>query len=98
MVARDGTTVLEDPDEYGIEWQVRPEEPMLFQTLREPQYPQVCALPDPTSTQRRLGSGEVSFEDAQKACAHYSSGTSQDACIHDVMAADDLDLAQAGVY
>ena len=57
MLARDGVTVLEDPNEFGMEWQVLDTEPKLFQNPeRFPQYPDNCVLPDKTKDiGRRLG-------------------------------------------
>ena len=97
MFARDGNTVLTDPSEFGNEWQVRDDEAMLFQFVREPQYPNICQLPNPASAKnRRLGGIEVSYDDAKEACARsHFDNASLEACIHDVIAVGDLDLAYA---
>jgi hypothetical protein len=34
MLARDGVTIVNNVDEFGSEWQVREDEPMLFRSLR----------------------------------------------------------------
>lgn len=99
MLSRDGKTVLDDVNAFAREWQVRADEPLLFQTVRAPQYPAACELPSVDSTNsRRLGGLEVSREDAMHACARFASAPSKEACIQDVMAMGDLDLAQSGVY
>ena len=62
--------IISDANKFGNEWQVRDNEPVLFQTVRAPQYPQACKLPDPTKkTSRRLGQKSISEDDAKKACA-----------------------------
>jgi len=101
MLARDGKTIVVDPNEFGQEWQVRDTEPMLFQEARFPQYPQKCVLPSPVSAEesrnlrRRLGES-ISLEDAQEACAGW--GQDFEDCVFDVMATGDLELAEAGSY
>ena len=97
MLARDGgVTILDDPNAFGQEWQVRSTEPNLFQATRYPQYPQVCTLPSPTEeSRRRLGTPAVALEEAEKACAHVEH---VDICVQDVIATGDLDMANAGVY
>lgn len=98
LLARDGKTIIEDANEFGAEWQVREGEPMLFQSARHPQYPHVCIMPDPAIKEgRRLGAGDVSVEEAEKACASWSVET-REGCIHDVIASGDLELADAGAF
>lgn len=95
MLARDGVTVLEDdPKAFGQEWQVRKEEPRLFQEAeRYPQFPQHCIHPDAVDGRRRLGSS-IALKAAEQACAHWTKH--QKECIYDVMATGDLELARAG--
>ena len=94
MLARDGTTELSDPNEFGQEWQVRTHEPRLFQNSeRYPQYPQKCVLPDLRAAGRRLGHS-LALEAAEEACAHWTKNKNE--CIFDVMATGDLELAHAG--
>lgn len=98
MLARNGTTVIEDPNAFAAEWQVREDldGPMLFMTSRDPQYPEACVLPDANkkdSRHRRLGEG-ISREDAEKACANWADN--KEACIFDVMATGDIELAEVG--
>jgi hypothetical protein len=72
MLARDGKTVIDDPNAFGQEWQVLDREPTLFQTVRFPQHPQVCTLPTPKQTsalRRRLSESTVDDLAAEEACA-----------------------------
>lgn len=74
MLARDGKTIMTDPNEFGQEWQVRDTDPKLFQTARPPQYPEKCLLPFGekvvVTQRRRLGAPEVQQEEAERACEH----------------------------
>lgn len=99
MLGRDGTTVFEDPNAFASEWQVREDEPMMFQTIQEPQHPQACLLPAPQTAanrQRRLGES-VAREAAEKACASWDK-EKVEMCVHDVLATGDLDLALTGAF
>lgn len=93
-VGRDFTTVIQDVDEFGKEWQVRPDEPNLFHTIEGPQAPDQCIMPAVSTGRRRLGEQKVSMEDAELACARLS-GNDRDMCIFDVLAIDDTDVAGA---
>ena len=100
MLARDNSTILEDPIQFGNEWQVLESEPSLFQAYRDPQHPkQKCIMPEPkASTQRRLGES-IAQEAAEAACtAHLNDEKLIDMCIYDVMASGDLEMAQAGAF
>jgi len=93
MLGRDGATILEDPLEFGQEWQVQ--EATLFQKEEGPQYPQHCDMPDvDRDTRRALREGAVTYEDADKACAHLSAAERDD-CIYDVIASSDPAIAVA---
>lgn len=96
MVARDGKTVITDPIEYGKEWQVLADEPMLFHNVEGVQHPETCAMPTVEQVERRrLGEGSfISREDAMKACTFAHPDEMED-CITDVMASNDLDIAGA---
>jgi hypothetical protein len=97
LLGRDGKTVMKDPNALAAEWQVRSDEPMLFQTVVSPQHPQPCVLPAAgSSVSRRLGSS-IALSAAEKACAKWSAETREN-CVHDVMATGDLDLADAGAF
>lgn len=95
MLGRDGSTVFDNVNEFGQEWQVLASEPNLFDTQREPQSPQAqCVLPSPqvSESRRRLGERTVRAE-AEEACGRW--GMNKAACIYDVMKTGDLDLADA---
>jgi len=100
LLARDGVTVIADRNAFGQEWQIREGEAMLFQTVREPQAPkEQCRLPTAATEMarhRRLGES-IARTAAEKACAHLS-GKSKEACVFDVMAVGDVDIARAGSY
>lgn len=97
LIGRDGETEFEDPNAFADEWQIRQDEPMWFNSVYGPQHPQKCKLPGPTKTKgRRLGE-TLALEAAEKACAKYAS-ENQEACVHDVMAIGDLDLASSGAF
>ena len=99
-VARDGKTFIEDVNAYGEEWQVTPSEPKLFHSYDEDWVipaGQTCAMPVMTETQtnlrkRRLANG-IPMEDAKEACAHLESADEIKACIFDVIATQDTNMA-----
>jgi len=93
--ARDGQTVLEDVNEYGLEWQVRPDkDAILFENKRWPQYPSRCFMPQvDEEMKRRLGASEISQETARAACKHVERKSTRDACVNDVIALQDLSIA-----
>ena len=93
-MARNGTTVIEDPNEFGKEWQVRDTDPMLFHNIDGPQFPEPCAMPDPSQSQRRLGERSISRKVASKACSKVGATDLED-CIADVIATGDVALAGA---
>ena len=86
MVARDGKTEVTDATEFALEWQVRDTEPMLFQNIRAPQFPQVCTPPKKRMG-GRLGDSHMK-EKAEKVCEAWKED--KDDCIFDVMATRDL--------
>lgn len=93
LLARDGTTVMEDMNDFGQEWQVQ--EWLLFRSTRSPQFPQKCILPGPrASGQRRLGEN-MARTTAEAACSHYS-GIQFDNCVFDVLSVGDVDIATSG--
>lgn len=94
LLARDGVTIVDDPNLLGQEWQVREEEDMLFQVARAPQHPQKCILPDPDAAEKNQRLGHtVALKVAEQACAHWTSNKA--GCISDVMKTGDVDLASA---
>lgn len=96
MIGRDLTTVLTDPNQMGIEWQVRDDEPKLFRdSNRAPQFPTQCIVPK-TSAQRRLRSNADNEEmrrAAKQACADVDDDQMREFCIHDIMLTGDSDLS-----
>lgn len=93
-LGRDGVTIIEDNNMFGMEWQVSADEAMLFETTREPQAPQSCFIPEVAIEGRRLGESMARAE-AEEACANWHMN--KEACISDVMTTGDKDLA-ANVY
>lgn len=93
-VARDTVTVIEDDNEFGNEWQVLAKEAKIFHNEGAVQHPDTCLMPDDTrkSDHRRLGESMISEEDAGLACARVGE-EDRDACIFDVMATNDKDMA-----
>merc|ERR1711862_119484 len=94
MVARDRTTILNDPEEFGMEWQVQVADVRLFHNPEGPQAPEKCRLPNKSDVRRRLRESILSQEEAQNACSHVD-GSDRDLCIFDVMATNDLGVASA---
>lgn len=96
MLGRDGVTVFSDVNAYGMEWQVKNDDPVLFHTASGPQYPDQCKMPSSSAPERRLlRERKFTKEDAESACAHIHP-FDRDDCITDVLAADDLEMA--GLY
>ena len=95
MLARDGSTILQDPALFASEWQVREQEEMLFHTAVAPQHPQACVLPhSESSAVRRLGQS-VAQSAAETACSGQPTEIARKNCVSDVMRTGDLDLADA---
>jgi hypothetical protein len=101
MLGRDGVTDLHrNMNAMAQDWQVRDTEPMLFRTIRDPQYPEMCRLPNNLVEKeaRRLGEG-ITEDVAEAACAHLKNDVNAfAACVYDVTATNDLDLAQSGAF
>ncbi|CAB9500148.1 expressed unknown protein [Seminavis robusta] len=98
MLARDGATILEDANEFGQEWQVRSDEPMLFHSVEGVQHPQACTIPNAEQKDQRRRLIEeavlISYDEAAKACMT-EAGTDLIECINDVMITGDADMAGA---
>jgi len=88
--ARNGT-LLHDADEFAQEWQVLNTERHLFKENRYPQSPIPCT-PPPKQIQRRNDGMGLTRRQAADACSGLYGGVS-DACVYDVMATSDLDMA-----
>jgi len=93
-VARDGRTILEDTNIFGQEWQVLPQEGMLFHNVEGPQFPEKCDIPQTSNLRRRLAESDASEEEAKIACAHVNS-EDFDLCVFDVMATGDKEVVGA---
>lgn len=101
MIGRDNHTVIEDPTDFGMEWQILSTEPQLFHDVVGPQHPQKCEMPT-TKTflrhqqaerdVRRMLVESVSRSDAEAACRSATSDEFSD-CVYDVLATDDIDAA-----
>lgn len=92
LVGRNGT-VVKDTDDFGKEWQVHIDEPLLFHAMEEPQHPAPCSMPSTASANRRLTQATFDRDAAAQACYQAQNPDFED-CIADVMAVGDLDLAQ----
>jgi hypothetical protein len=93
-IGRDGKTVIDDLNEFGLEWQVDATEPKLFHNLEGPQFPERCVIPSAAEMRRRLGESTITQEQAEKACGRVSEAD-RSLCIFDVMATNDMDVAGA---
>jgi hypothetical protein len=97
-LSRDRVNTVEDINEFGQEWQVLADGPKLFHDMAGPQLPfQQCILPSELHAEekrRRLGGATVTETEAELACAKVAI-TERDACVFDVLATDDLDIAGA---
>lgn len=86
LLARDGTPMLVEDDgasAFGQEWQVKPDEPLLFRTARAPFAGEKCLLPsEAKQRQRRLGEATIAREDAERACSRFT-GTKLENCVFD---------------
>ena len=92
MLARDGVTVLDDPNSFGLEWQVKQTEPMLFHSEELPV--EACVMPGVVEDTRRRLEGSISYEQAKIACSSVSSNVVEE-CVNDVMATNDIEMADA---
>ena len=97
-LARDGVTVVDMPNDFGFEWQVSKEDPMLFMNNRYPQYPVQCIMPEPARDKRRRLGETLAEEAAEKACSVVQDETLKQMCVSDVLATGEPGLANAGVY
>lgn len=100
LLSRDGTPMSvegEDVNAFGQEWQVQPDEPMLFRTARAPFAGEQCNLPSAATQQRRLGQSKITRDDAERACSGFTT-TKFNNCVFDAIAVGDLELGHAGAY
>ncbi|CAJ1965720.1 unnamed protein product [Cylindrotheca closterium] len=96
-LARDGSTVLNDFNELGLEWQVLPSDGKLFHEAAKPQFPELCYLPeDPRGDRaRRLAESEVTEEAAEAACANLKDEFDRKGCVYDILATQDMEMVGA---
>lgn len=99
MVGRDNQTLIEDPNQFGLEWQVRDDEPMLFHEVEGAQFPERCTMPSSheveAGVQRRMLAASLSLEDAEKVCSGVGLEDERANCVSDVLATGDVDMAGA---
>jgi hypothetical protein len=97
LVGRDEQTGLLDADEMGLQWQVNDEEPMLFNEIRSPQYPETCKLPEVSMRYRRLRAANDDIDIMQKAKAACNGidVNVYNFCVYDVLMSGDIALAQS---
>jgi len=93
-LARDGTTIITDLNEYGQEWQVRDSEPHLFHSIEGPQYPLKCDIPSSTEMRHRLEESKLTTNEARKACDNVNQ-YELNLCIFDVLATNNKSTAGA---
>ena len=93
MIDREGK-VMDNFVAMGFEWQVSPDDPMLFTDARQPQLPfETCRMPTaPRPARRNLRANRQLIEEAQEACAHVT-GSDFDLCVDDVLQTGDVGLA-----
>lgn len=92
LLGRDGSDLHGHHAVLGQDWQVQPDEDMLFHKAKGPQSPDPCLLPGNNAKASRGLGEEVPKEVAEKACAHVEE-SAVGLCVHDVMATADLDVA-----
>ena len=97
MFGRDNQTVIEDPNQFGQEWQVRASEPMLFHEAEGAQHPEQCTMPNTQAVDvhRRMLAASMSQDDAKKACAGVTFADEFENCVSDVLATGDREMAGA---
>jgi hypothetical protein len=91
--------LIEDVNAFGQDWQVSETDAQLFHSYEGVVVaPNKCRMPEETLAKqemrnRRLAEG-MSYEQAEAACDH-ASAEEKDACIYDVLATQDVDMAGA---
>eukprot|EP00980_Cylindrotheca_fusiformis_P031019 scaffold25727_cov142-Cylindrotheca_fusiformis.AAC.2 len=96
-LARDGVTELTDYTDLGHEWQVLPQDGILFHDVSDPQFPDKCIEPDPRAAKRhrRLGESSITDEQAEEACSSILDVLDRKDCVSDVLATQDLTMVEA---
>ena len=96
MVGRDSISLYNNHNrnEMVQQWQVTDTDPMLFQDVQIPQYPQSCTIPDVQSRRRlRMGVAEEFRKQAVQACGMVPESIRL-FCEEDVTATGDVSIAQ----
>jgi len=95
--ARDGSTVLDDFEELGQEWQVLPSDGHYFHDFSRPQFPEKCWIPEDAQglRKRRLDELSISEEQAEAACAPLEDEFSRKGCVYDILATQNLEMVGA---
>jgi len=91
---RNGTLVV-DVNEYGSEWQVTENDPVLFQNRGYPQHPDNCILPKESSRRRKID--PVTRRMAEDACSDLPNPL-KDMCKFDVEATGNKDMALSPIF
>jgi len=104
-MGRDGTTEMQNVNDFGQEWQVgrggggsdddTDSDPRLFHNFEGPQFPSHCELPSTSALRRRLAQSEISREQAEIACSSVDNKENFDLCVFDVMATSDEGAVEA---
>jgi hypothetical protein len=97
-LGRDGVTELDDFSMLGNEWQVLPDEIMLFHDISKPQFPEKGIEPeDPRGERRRrrLGESSITEVQAEAVCASIKDQLDRKDCVYDVLATQDIGMVGA---
>ena len=96
-LARDNSTIIEDHNMFGQEWQVLDSEPKLFNNIEGPQHPSKCKTFSLLEMRRRLGESKLTFNEVEKICnkANLLNEAEVDLCIFDVLATNNKFTAEA---
>lgn len=94
MVGRDDETIVESEEEYGLQWQVRGDEPLLFRQARAPQLPMAtCRMPS-TKGRKLAALDDIEVKAAERACMD-KKPEDFSFCVSDVLMTGDLGMAGA---
>jgi hypothetical protein len=85
-LARDGITELDDFSMLGNEWQVLPDENMLFHDISKPQFPEKCIEP---------GESSITEAQAEAACASIEDPLDRKDCVYDILTTQDISMVGA---
>ncbi|KAL3941506.1 MAG: hypothetical protein SGBAC_004152 [Bacillariaceae sp.] len=90
FLARDGPTAFDDFAEFGDEWQI-------FHLVAHPRFPELCINPEDPRGERkcRLAESNISFEEAETACAPLKDLRTMKDCVYGALDTQDLDMVGA---